>query len=187
MVDKIKIFVFRFTIDPQLLLSSNFSMSIVPYYQLFVIMGNFKILLKASIWTTLVVGVLENPDETLTFSFERCGIRNPKSGILGFGILGFGIHAPQRILILQTIGIPNPSSTDKKSRIQYLESGIHRVESGIPGFEIHAAQRIRILQTIGIPNPSSTDKESRIQYLESGIHGVESRIQDCLGFRYMRG
>ena len=174
MVDKIKFFVFRLTIDPQLLLSSNFSMSIVPYYQLFVIMGNFKILLKASIWTTLVVGVLENPDETLTFSFERCGIRNPKSGILGFGI-----HAPQRIRILQTIGIPNPSSTDKKSRIQYLESGIHRVESGIPGFEIHAAQRIRILQTIGIPNPSSTDKKSRIQYLESGIHRVESGI---LGF-----
>ena len=137
MVDKIKIFVFRFTIDPQLLLSSNFSMSIVPYYQLFAIMGNLKILLKASIWTTLVVGVLENPDETLTFSFERCGIRNPKSGILGFGI--------------------------------------------------HAPQRIRILQTIGIPNPSSTDKESRIQYLESGIHGVEFRIQDCLGFSYMRG
>ena len=137
MVDKIKIFVFRFTIDPQLLLSSNFSMSIVPYYQLFAIMGNLKILLKASIWTTLVVGVLENPDQFWTLWNPESGIRNPKSGILGFGIL--------------------------------------------------APQRIRILQTIGIPNLSSTDKESRIHYLESGIHGVESRIQDCLGFRYMRG
>ena len=182
MVDKIKIFVFRSSIDLQLFLFSNYSMSIVPYYQLFVIMGNFKILLKVSIWTTPVVGVLENPDETLTFSFECCGIRNPKSVILGFGI-----HAPQRIRILQTTGIPNPSSTDKKSRIQYLESGIHRVESGILGFGIHAAQRIWILQTTGISNPSSTDKESRIQYLESVIHGVESRIQDCLGFRYTGG
>ena len=79
MVDKIKIFVLRFTIDPQLLLSSNFSMSIVPYYQLFIIIGNFKILLKASIWTTLVAGVLENPDEKLTFSFECCGILNRES------------------------------------------------------------------------------------------------------------
>ena len=39
---------------------------------------------------------------------------------------------------------------------------------------------------IGIRNPSSADKESEIQSLESGIHGVESRIQDCLGFLYMK-
>ena len=178
MVHKIKIFVVHFTIDPQLLLSSNFSMSIVPYYQLFVIMGNLKILLKASIWTTLVVGVLENTH------IQFWMLWNPESEI---GNPGLWIHAPQRIRILQTTGIPNPSSTDKKSRIQYLESGIHRVESGILGFGIHAAQRIWILQTTGISNPSSTDKESRIQYLESVIHGVESRIQDCLGFRYTGG
>ena len=36
----------------------------------------------------------------------------------------------------------------------------------------------------GIRNP--TDKESRIQYFESEIHGAESRIQDCLGFPYMK-
>ena len=33
--------------------------------------------------------------------------------------------------IPQTIGIRNPSSSDKESRIQYLESGIHGVESRI--------------------------------------------------------
>ena len=82
MVDKIKIFVFRFTIDPQLLLSSNFSMSIVPYYQLFAIMGNLKILLKASIWTTLVVGVLENPDQFWTLWNPESEIRNRESWAL---------------------------------------------------------------------------------------------------------
>ena len=30
-----------------------------------------------------------------------------------------------------TVGILDPSSTDRKSRIQYMESGIHRVESRI--------------------------------------------------------
>ena len=55
----------------------------------------------------------------------------------------------------------------------------------ILGFEIvqNTAQGIRIPHNW---NLSSTDKESRIQYLGSGIHGVESRIQDCLGFTYMR-
>ena len=33
--------------------------------------------------------------------------------------------------IPQTIGIRNPSSSDKESRIQYLESGIHGLESRI--------------------------------------------------------
>ena len=41
------------------------------------------------------------------------------------GILGFGIRIPL------TIGIRNPSSTDKEKGIQYLESGIHGVESRI--------------------------------------------------------
>ena len=174
MVDKIKFFVFRLTIDPQLHLSSNFSMSIVPYYQLFVIMGNFKILLKASIWTTLVVGVLENPDETLTFSFECSGIRNPKSGILGFGSykrLESWIQVP--LTKKPESSTWNPESTECNPESWALES-IHLKESGS-------------YKRFGIPNPSSTDKEPRIQYLESGIHGMESRIQDCLGFRYMRG
>ena len=60
------------------------------------------------------------------------------------------------------------------------ESGKLLVESGILGF--------------GIRNPSKDlNPESKvpltktgIQYLESVIHGVESRIQDCLGFPYMR-
>ena len=130
MVDKIKIFVFRFTIDPQLLLSSNFSMSIVPYYQLFVIMGNFKILLKASIWTTLVLGVLENPDETLTFSFECCRIRNPKSGILGFGSYK---RLESRIQVPLTKNPEsstwNPESTECNPESWALES-MHLKESG---------------------------------------------------------
>ena len=58
-----------------------------------------------------------------------------------------------------------------------LESGIQYKESGIP-------------LTTGIQNPSSTDKDWKpvpgIQYLESELHCAESRIQDCLGFRYMR-
>ena len=39
--------------------------------------------------------------------------------------------------ITLTIGVQNPSSIDKESEVQYLESGIHGVESGIkhcPGF-----------------------------------------------------
>jgi len=38
---------------------------------------------------------------------------------------------PEECGIPITIEIRNPSSTDKKSGVQYLESGIHGVESGI--------------------------------------------------------
>ena len=41
------------------------------------------------------------------------------------GILGFGIrNTAQGIPIPLTIGIRNPSSTDKEKGVQYLESGI---------------------------------------------------------------
>ena len=44
-------------------------------------------------------------------------------------ILGFGIrNTAQGIRIPLSIGLRNQGSTDKKSRVQYLESGIHRVE-----------------------------------------------------------
>ena len=42
----------------------------------------------------------------------------------------FGLQPKQSRIIL-TIGIGNPSSTDKESEICYLESGIHGVESRI--------------------------------------------------------
>ena len=42
----------------------------------------------------------------------------------------FGLQPKQSRIIL-TIGIRNPSSTDKESEICYLESGIHGVESRI--------------------------------------------------------
>ena len=42
----------------------------------------------------------------------------------------FGLQPKQSRIIL-TIGIRNPSSTDKESEIWYLESGIHGVESRI--------------------------------------------------------
>ena len=38
---------------------------------------------------------------------------------------------PKQSRIILTIGIRNPSSTDKESEIWYLESGIHGVESRI--------------------------------------------------------
>ena len=50
-----------------------------------------------------------------------------ESGILGFGIQ----NTAQGILNLLTIGIQNPRTTDKESRIQYLESGIQGMESRI--------------------------------------------------------
>ena len=63
-----------------------------------------------------------------------------------------------------TTEIRNPSSTDKKSGIQYLE----------PGILIKFESRIQVPLT-----------QTGIQYMESGIHCVESRIQDCIGFPYM--
>ena len=38
---------------------------------------------------------------------------------------------PKQSRIILTVGIGNPSSTDKESEIWYLESGIHGVESRI--------------------------------------------------------
>ena len=47
-------------------------------------------------------------------------------------LLGFGIwNAAQGIQIPLSIGSRNQRSTDNKSRIQYLESGIHGVESRV--------------------------------------------------------
>ena len=60
-----------------------------------------------------------------------------ESGILGFGFwyltLGFRNSAP-RIRNPAVIKIRNPSSTDKESGIQYVESRIHSVESRIKDF-----------------------------------------------------
>ena len=50
------------------------------------------------------------------------------SGILGFGMRTSALGTQ----ISLAIGIQNPSSTDKESGIQYLESGIHCME-----FRIH--------------------------------------------------
>ena len=47
-------------------------------------------------------------------------------------ILGFGIrNTAQGIRIKPSIGFRNQRSTDKISRIQYLQSGIHSVESRV--------------------------------------------------------
>ena len=60
-----------------------------------------------------------------------------ESGILGFGFwnstLGIRNSAPG-IRNPAAIGIRKPSSTDKESGIQYLESRIHSVESRIEDF-----------------------------------------------------
>ena len=53
-----------------------------------------------------------------------------------------------------------------------LESGIQRKESGIP---------LRLESGIQVPLT-----KVGIQQLESGIYGVEFRIQNCLGFPFMR-
>ncbi|CAH3120643.1 unnamed protein product [Porites lobata] len=70
--------------------------------------------------------------------------------------------------------------------VECRDPEIFLVESGILGFGIRNTFQ-------GNRNPSSTDEESGIQYLDcriqhltSGIHSVDSRIQDCLGFPYMR-
>ena len=76
-----------------------------------------------------------NLDSGIQESFA-CGIQNPakflfvESGILGFGKRNTaqGIRNP----LLIAIGIHFPTSIDKESGIQYLESGIHGVESRIP-------------------------------------------------------
>ena len=69
------------------------------------------------------------------------GLRTPESGkfllvesrirevyLVESGIPGFGIRDIAQGI---QIGIRNPSSTDEESEIQYLESGIHGVESRI--------------------------------------------------------
>ena len=60
---------------------------------------------------------------------------NPESGKLELWdpeswAMKFGLQPKQSRIIL-TIGIRNPSSTDKESEIWYLESGIHGEESRI--------------------------------------------------------
>ena len=60
---------------------------------------------------------------------------NPESGKLELWdpeswVMKFGLQLKQS-RIIPTIGIRNPSSTDKESEIWYLESGIHGVESRI--------------------------------------------------------
>ena len=78
---------------------------------------------------------------------RKSGFRNPRksclwnpecrkflfveSGILGFGKRNTaqGIRNP---LMIAIAGIHSTTSTDKESGIQYLESGIHGVESRIP-------------------------------------------------------
>ena len=60
-------------------------------------------------------------------------IRIPESGNffpVESGLLGFGIwNSAKGSRILLPIGIGNPCSSDKESRIQYLESEIYSVES----------------------------------------------------------
>ena len=53
-----------------------------------------------------------------------------------------------------------------------LECGVQLNESGI-------------LLRIGVQSKVPLEKTGK-KCLESGIHGLESRIQDCLGFPYMR-
>ena len=53
-----------------------------------------------------------------------------------------------------------------------LECGVQLNESGI-------------LRRIGVQSKVPLEKTGK-KCLESGIHGLESRIQDCLGFPYMR-
>ena len=66
--------------------------------------------------------------------------------------------------------IRNPSSTDKKSGIQYLKSGILGLESGIQ------LKESGIPLTIGIRNPSSTDK--KIWNPVPGIRNPQRGIQN---------
>ena len=98
---------------------------------------------------------------------RKSGFRNPRtfclwnpesrkflfveSGILGFGKRNTaqGIRNPLMIVIA---GIHSTTSTDKESGIQYLESGIHGVESRIPdclGFHYYLGRFINDIYRFG--------------------------------------
>ena len=72
--------------------------------------------------------------------------------------------------------------------IQFAESGkFWLVESGILGIVIqNTAQEIRNSHLSLESRIQVSLTKTGIQCAESGIQGVKSRIQDCLGFSYMR-
>ena len=104
---------------------------------------------------------------TMSPHLRKSGFRNPRtfclwnpesrkflfveSGILGFGKRNTaqGIRNP---LMIAIAGIHSTTSTDKESGIQYLESGIHGVESRIPdclGFHYYLGRFINDIYRFG--------------------------------------
>ena len=101
------------------------------------------------------------------------------------------MHSKQRISLLNHWVIKNSPHVRESFCLLNPESGnILHVESGILGLRIPKIQlkKSGIPLTIGIQNPESKFPLTKagIQYLESWIYRVESRIQDPLGFHYMR-
>ena len=102
---------------------------------------------SSSLWRTdtIVVSKLNKPPVSIKLPLKWGGelnrgfmiIRIQESGerfLLDSGILGFGTGIqPKESGNPLTIEIRNPSSTENKSGIQYLDSGIHSVESRIYG------------------------------------------------------
>ena len=102
-----------------------------------------------------------------------------------------GVHPKQWITLLNHWIIKNSPHVRESFCLLNPESGnILLVESGILGLRIPKIQlkESGIPITTGIRNPESKFPPTKagIQYLESGIYHMESRIQDALGFHYMR-
>ena len=102
-----------------------------------------------------------------------------------------GVHPKQWITLLNHWVIKNSPHVRESFCLLNPESGnILLVESGILGLRIPKIQlkESGIPITIGIRNPESKFPLTKagIQYPESGIYHMESRIQDALGFHYVR-
>ena len=117
-----------------------------------------------------------------TFSGETADQELPKPEALPSQMVG-NFVIQYNLVPCKVSGIPE---SVKFLLVECGDPDIFLVESGILGFGIRNTFQ-------GNRNPSSTDEESGIQYLDcriqhltSGIHSVDSRIQDCLGFPYMR-
>ena len=102
-----------------------------------------------------------------------------------------GVHPKQWITLLNHWVIKNSPHVRESFCLLNPESGnILLVESGILGHRIPKIQlkESGIPITIGIRNSESKFPLTKagIQYPESGNYHMESRIQDALGFHYMR-
>ena len=76
---------------------------------------------------------------------------------------------PKQSRIILTVGIGNPSSTDKESEIWYLESGIHGVESRIQDLDYLTKETgSEIKEELGLRRGGKEGRELRREGKEFG-------------------